>query len=628
MSSRRLSIVAGASTTIALVSAALVATTTTTAQAAPVSFEACPEPYPMTQPGTTTSNYTPGQTFTGLTSVDSGPPKEFTATYVGTLDNGIADGLDMLVFDLEGPRITKIDGSVDAGNWAGISGSPVYDNATGQLVGSVSYGFTNALSPRAGVTPAEYIYGLDKPTFPTSITPRTTVRASAAEARAIAKASDNPGALGTGHVLKPAKQVSGISAARAKKLVKKSRLAKRTPGLAGDFRAGNGGGGTDVDYPIVPGGSIATTYSTGTITTAAVGTVTAVCGNKVYAFGHPDDFTGASNQTFNGAQTVAIQEDGIFSPSFKLANIGKVKGVLNQDRLEGIVGTLGQKPARTITVRTTTTSPRLSKPRVSVTAVNEPNALSYTVASQLFMDTITGLNQYSSGDALMSWQIDYTRSGAKGTKTFKRTQRYSSSETLPDEVSFDVASDVEALMRNGFERVTISQVRVSSSLRPEYRKVRPTRAQHYSKGKWRNIGSNGLRVKPGTAPRIRLRVGPADFDSTAPVSYTSSARFKTSKHSRGTGRIEFTGQATRYFDEEDFGDEMLEYLLGGGDEEEVPQPTNLDEVLALLSSQQRQDNVVGVLSSKTKHRKLERERTVRGPSVVSGSFRLKFRFTK
>lgn len=617
MSSRRLRI-ASATTTIALVGAAFVATTST-AQAAPA-FSACAPAYPV-------ASLTPGQTVTGLTSVDSGAPVEFTGKYVGTLDNGIADGMDMLVFDLKGPRLTNPDGSVAAGNWSGISGSPVYDDATGALVGSVSYGFTNSLSPRAGVTPASYIYDLTS--YGAAAKAPQTVQATRSEAAAIAKASSNPGALGTGHALQPVKQVSGVSASVANKMAKKSGLLqKKAPGLAGGFRAGGAGGGSDADYPIVPGGSIAMTSSTGTITTGLVGTVTAVCGDKVYAFGHPGNFTGNSTQTFNGAQTVAIQEDGVFNPSFKLANIGRVKGIVNQDRMQGVVGTLGQT-APTATVNTSVTAPRLSAPRRSSTSVSDQATLPYVVATQVASDAVSTLNQYSSGDARMSWNITYTRSGSKGVKTFKRTQRYSNNEAFPDQISFDVASDVETLLTNGFEKVTILSVNVTSALQPTYRAVRPTRVQYRQGGKWKYAGRGGIKAKPGSTTRVRLRVGPANPDSKAPATFTSNTKFKISKTARGTGRAVFTGQAFSFDEEDLFGEDLLDALLGGGGSmEEDEGPRNLNELLFFMSFTPRQDDAIGVLSYKNKRGKIRTERTVRGPSVIDGSVSVRFKFSR
>lgn len=632
MASRRQRIAATVTSTVAMIGAGL-AVVSAPAQADPApGFDACAPAYPLTKvvDGATTSNLEPGQKVTGLTSVGSGAPVEFTGTYVGTIDNGIGDGYDMLVFDLKGPRITGDDGKVAAGTWAGISGSPVYDDATGDLVGSVSYGFTNALSPRAGITPATYLYDLSAPKSPAkAVAAPTTVKATRAESAAIAKASDLPGALGTGHVIQPAKQVSGVNASIANTIAGKSRLLQKSPALAGGFRAGTGGGGSDVDYPIVPGGSIAMTASTGTVTNGMVGTVTAVCGDQVFAFGHPGNFTGTSTATFNGAQTVMIQEDGIASPSFKVANIGRVKGSITQDRLQGIVGTLGKAPATVATVTSTSTGPRLKAPKRSSTSVSQQAALPFTVGAQVASDAVTVLNQYSEGDALMTWKITYKRARSAGLKTFTRTQRYSTKGDFPEAVSFDAASDVEALLSNKFEKVTITAVNVSTAYQPTYRAVATQRVQYRAKGAWRYVTGRGVSVKPGATITVRVRLGAADADSTAPTTFTSPIRFRTSKSARGTGRFEFTGQAVTAedFEDIDFAD-LAELLSGEEGEDEAPSPRSLDQLLALLASQPRQDALVGTFSYKYRYGKLERERTVRAANVVTGTVKMKVRFRR
>jgi hypothetical protein len=635
MASRRRRSAASVTATFALIAGAMTAVTAVAApaQAAP-GDDPCAAPYPLTRTvdGNAVSNLTPGQKVTGLTSVDSGAPVRFTGTYVGTIDNGIGDGMDMLVFDLQGPRITQADGTVDAGNWAGISGSPVYDDATGALVGSVSYGFTSARSPRAGVTPATYIYDLSAPGYSASAQAPATVRASRTEAAAIARASADPAPLGAGHVLQPAKQVSGVTADIANRFAKKSRLLQtKSPALAGGFRAGAGGGGSDADYPIVPGGSIAITASTGTVTTGLIGTVTAVCGDQVFALGHPGSFAGTSTATFNGAQTVTIQEDGVTSPSFKIANIGRVKGVVTQDRLQGVVGTLGQAPTSAATVTTSTTAPRLAGPRFSRSVVSEQQALPFVVSSQVASDAVAALNQYSTGNASMSWTITYTRSGSRGVKTFKRAQRYSASASFPDAVAFDAASDVEALLANGFEKVKISNVSIASALTPQHTAGKPSRAQYYAKGKWRWVGRSGVKAKRGSTIPMRLRIVAADADSTASPAFTPKTTIKISKNARGTGKVVFEGQGSTGYDEDDlFADEDLMYGPGGGGggEDDQEPPRNLTQLLALLKEQPRQDHIVGTTSYKTTSRRVETARTLRAPSIVSGTLKVRLTFRK
>src|SRR5262245_12409502 len=89
-----------------------------------------------------------GQELTGLTVERGTVPDEFTAEFLGVIENGIAPGLPMVVVNTQSEAITRIGGV-----WAGMSGAPV-SSEDGRLVGSVSYGLSFGASPIAGVTPA------------------------------------------------------------------------------------------------------------------------------------------------------------------------------------------------------------------------------------------------------------------------------------------------------------------------------------------------------------------------------------------------------------------------------------------------------------------------------------------
>ena len=609
MPSRPLRLVASAASTLAMVAAGIAAT----ASAAPaaVGDDPCPAPYNAADlvPGVTT--------VTGLTTVKGTTPEEFHGTYVGTIENGIAPGLDLPVFDMEGSRITHADGTVDAGIWAGMSGSPVYDDATGKLVGAVSYGFSASASPRAGVTPAAYMYDLSNPKYATLSAARTTVSATSQEASAIAQASDEPGALGVGHIVRPSKQVTGVAAAQVNEIAAKSPLLQRkAPFKSGGFRAGGSSLSADTDYPIQVGGNIATTFSTGDVTTAAVGTVTAICGDKVFAFGHPDEFSGKSNETFNGASAVDVQEDGGVRASYKIANVGAVKGVINQDRLAGIMGTLGQQPTN---AQVLTHATGLGDTRDASTDVAVPEALPYVVSAQLYNDAITVLNQYSSGDAVMTWRIDYVRkvNGVETPQVFQRAQRYSVAQGFPEEVSFDAASDVEALLANGFEKIRITKVDVTSSYLPDYRAFKPVGAQYYvGGGVWRNVYSTStIKAKPGATLKLRVKLAAANTETdVAPT--TVDFLVKTSTGARGTGSIRLTGQATNRDDEE----------FGFDDEGDFFEPGSLNELLAFLKATPRADNILRRYHRPGTSSSQDLYSSVRAPGIVTGSFGFKVSF--
>ena len=607
MPSRPLRALASVSSTFALVAAGI-AVTTSTAHAA-VGDDPCPAAFD-------TADLVTNQPVTGLTTTEGTDPDEFHGTYKRTIKDGIAPGMDLLVFKMEGSRITKPTGEIDAGIWAGMSGSPVYDDATGELIGAVSYGFSNSPSDIAGVTPAAYMYDLQNPKYnPTTLAAHATVSKSTLSS--LQSASEGDATLGQPRMLRPKKQVSGASAATANAQAARSPMLQRKSTFKkSGFVDVVGQSSEAEDYPIVVGGNLATTFSYGEVTTAAVGTVTAICDGKVIGFGHPDEFSGKSAETFHGASTVEIQPDVL--GSYKLANVGQVKGVINQDRLQGILGTIDQVP-NTIKVNSTTTG--LGDTKESTTDVSVPFALSYVVATQVASDAITVLNQYSSGDALMTWKIDYIRKidGVDTPGTFQRTQRFSTDQDFPDEISYDAASDVETLMGNSFEKVKITNVDITSSLQPDYRAFKPVGAQYYTGGVWKNVYSTStIKAKPGATLKLRVKLAAADFvTEVAPttVDYT----IKTNAKAKGTGTIRITGEAFSWEDEE-------EEFFGFDDEEEGIEPESLDELLALIKAQPRSDDMLRRITYRTSTSTFNSYSKVRAPGIVKGTFAFKVSF--
>ena len=100
--------------------------------------------------------------------------------------------------------------------------------------------------------------------------------------------------------------------------------------------------GTDYDASLAPGSAVGVAVVCGDFTVGATGTVTAVDGNKVLAFGHPFLHKGNVNYFMTDATvvgTIAGQSNGM-----KIANIGNIIGRISQDRETGIAGTIGDFP--------------------------------------------------------------------------------------------------------------------------------------------------------------------------------------------------------------------------------------------------------------------------------------------
>ena len=107
---------------------------------------------------------------------------------------------------------------------------------------------------------------------------------------------------------------------------------------------------------LVPGASVAVGLASGDLTAGAVGTVTYVDGDKVYAFGHPYSGAGRRSLLLQDAWVYTVIDNPLGTAdavSAKLAAPGHDLGTLTYDGRDGVAGLLGAPPPTTaLTVRT------------------------------------------------------------------------------------------------------------------------------------------------------------------------------------------------------------------------------------------------------------------------------------
>jgi hypothetical protein len=106
-----------------------------------------------------------------------------------------------------------------------------------------------------------------------------------------------------------------------------------------------------------PGSSVAVGLATGDISAGAVGTVTYVDGDAVWAFGHPLDGAGRRSLLLQDAYVYTVIDNPLDTEqavSYKLAAPGHPVGTLTDDAPAGVVGRVGVLP-RTFPLRVTAT---------------------------------------------------------------------------------------------------------------------------------------------------------------------------------------------------------------------------------------------------------------------------------
>lgn len=477
------------------------------------------------------SDIVPGMVGEGWTVVRGTTPQPFKVEVLGVLKDGIGAGRDMVIIEVSDLPNQNVIGS--NGIWAGMSGSPVYVN--GKLLGAVSYGFTLAPSPIGGLTPATDMMDL-----------LANPAAGAAKAKGAAKkvslsASQRKAmnARATAAVPRSLQQlptpvsVSGLSGKRMASLQKtfdksgRSFIAYRgssasKPAPAAQAAAPN------------PGENFAAVQVYGDLSVGAVGTTTAVCGDKVLAFGHPLDFAGQVSYGANHANALAIIKDDTFG-SFKMANIGENFGIVDQDRKAALRAQVGNGPVTT-PITSTITNLDNGKTRVGSTNSAVPGYTAAATAYGLWANYDSVFDKWGKGLATSAWTIKGTRAGGKAFSV-SRSNVWSDLEDPTVDPAIEAADAVNALMSNEYEPVTITSVDFKSSVDSAYQKYRITKvAVSVNGGKYKNTPF--LTVKPNA--KLKVRVTMRGYQSAVDRNVVLNLKV-AKRYAKKTGTIRIQG---------------------------------------------------------------------------------------
>ncbi len=552
---------------------------------------------------------------TGSSVVQGTTPSPFTGRYLGYIDDGLGKGKDLLLFQLSSPVIDGTAGLKPAGIWAGMSGSPVY-SPSGALIGAVSYSLNGDNLPVAGVTPAEYMktIGSTLATPPAAIRLTTNNLESAKGLRATSAAAK---ALDAGSTLRQV-GLSNVVASSAQGSKLTNALLARVP--AGSSAAAarlrskafSPVAAAEDDAPLVAGGNVAVFYSSGDASVGSVGTVTAICGNDVWAFGHPMDFTGATTLGMANASAALIVPDATGTTgSFKqLRSIGAPQGLITQDRLAGIKGSVGEMPGYPISLTVRNTALTVVDQRTSIVVLADagPDAASSLVGNAVIED----LDNYYSGTLRFSWAISYRTADGR-TGTVKNKQIYASNDVVAADPAVDVQDAMFSLIYNDSTDLEITDVTMNMTLISEDAIVyRPIGAQYQKGQSW--VTLKAKKLKPGGAYSVRAVYRTSVNGKLSGPTVAGTSRTMTlSKKAVRKGSLAYSATA-----EESACDleECEEIAASDAD--------NFDALIDALATPNPNDQVTQLLKFSRQGGTTTKRASVTGPGVVEGSAKVGF----
>lgn len=614
---------------LALACAGLVAPS---AQAAPANF--CPDgSQPISAVDTIESTYTETTQVTGLTVSKGSTPDGFTGTYVGYIQDALGKGKDLLLFKLSSPTIDGTGGLKAAGIWAGMSGSPVYA-ADGSLIGAVAYSLNADNLPIAGVTPAEYMRNIGT----TAVSAPARVRTTSGNLRIAPgmKATSKAAEAVTSATLRQAALVNvanGAASERANKisngfLATMPNKSKNPAAARFNSRSFQTAGNTaNAALPALePGGNIAVGYSTGDAFAGAIGTVTAVCGDQVWAFGHPMDFAGKTTLSMANADVALVVPDGtgVVGSYKQVSTIGDPVGMISQDRMVGIKGTVGAVTGYPVDLTVTGPDGHGVDAR-SGTVVNPivgPEVVTNLVGNTVIQD----LDNFNSGTLDLTWTVNYRTPKGKN-RTLVNHQVYADHNFVAEGPAIDVGGTVYILSQNGMVNSTITSVSITMKLLSEDAINYNVSGVEYLNGStWTKLG--GKHLKAGKTYSVR-----PTYDKTVNGDVTESgivgstrtlavpAKGRTSGWLRYTSVTHPDGSGSGcYFDGEE--------LICEDYSEPASPPVKGDTIQDLidsLASVVGNDQVASKSSVKTSSGKVVRKAKFTGPGYVLGTAQADFR---
>ena len=332
----------------------------------------------------------PGMWGTGYTVIDaSGEIRPFDVQVVGILGDNSKMSAKRILVNLSGPLIEETGGAI-----SGMSGSPIYFN--GRLAGALSAGYKDMYpTQRIMLTPIEDMLKIwdypdtrNKTRMPQldlvqmkaereKFQADQEAKAKEGKEPAEEKAAEEAVAQSEEHEEQAGAEAQDEETATDEEAAtneeaevesgSEAPLEHKTTYFASGFGAQGlkmlqskmSPLGIQVDYDntwdngvsmmsarpnavLQPGSPVGVAMSIGDFTFGSMGTVTAVDGNRVLAFGHSYTHRGNVNYFMTDADVIST----IHGPTsgMKLGNVQGIIGRVNQDRQDGIGGILGQFP--------------------------------------------------------------------------------------------------------------------------------------------------------------------------------------------------------------------------------------------------------------------------------------------
>jgi hypothetical protein len=446
------------------------------------------------------SQIKPGMKGIGYTIFSGDKVQTFDVEVIGVMPNLVGPKQNVVLVRLSGPEIAK------SGVVAGMSGSPVYFD--GKLAGAVAFKFgTFTTEAIAGMTPIEDELAISQAGAPG---PPGAEPASAGEGGS--ERYPLPDSV--------AHQIGLPGGAYLEPIASPLIFSGFLPSVIGRFSdqlaqyglvasAGGSVPASPTDSKLKPGDMAGMVLVQGDQTIAAGCTVTALVGDRVYLCGHPLMGFGKVAMPMARAHVLATLDSSM--ESTKIMNTGGIIGSITEDRVTGVMGTLGPAPAMIPLSLTVETGREPKKLHFQVMENSKLTPLLVTVA------TLNGVRSNISYNEGATFQLAGSIDIAGHSAVRLENMFVPSDQPVPD--AFPIAMQVEGvfdqIFHNPYERPHITGISLTVRSLPDAR--------------WATIDSawsDKTEVHPGETVMIKVALWPyrgSPFMQQVPITIPAQA---------------------------------------------------------------------------------------------------------
>jgi len=370
-----------------------------------------------------------GQHAIGKTVFSGSKIEEFQVEILGVLEN-VGPRQSIILARLSGGPLAE------TGVMQGMSGSPVYIN--GRLVGAVALAFNFSKEPIAGIRPIEEMLAVGD-----------SGRPPAGKVASNAVSNVDSFASKLIDIATPV-SFSGFTSGTLE------QFAPQLKKLGLEPRQGVSSGGklpSKLGAPssLRPGDMIAVELLSGDLSIGAEGTVTAVDGKAIYAFGHQFMSVGNTELPFARAEVLTLLPN--LSSSFKISSPLEWMGSITEDRSTSIYGQLGRK-ADTIPLEITVKDGRRAPLSYHMQMIQDRVLSPYLVQTAVYsaMDATErtlGLASYS-----LRGGVEFV----EGVPPLKLNNTYAGDYNVALQASTGVASPLASILGAGFDALKIKSI--------------------------------------------------------------------------------------------------------------------------------------------------------------------------